>query len=77
MLAAQVFTYDSMQFSDVKMETTETGEGTATVTLTGGSVTQIVDGETETKDVREADLPPDLLLVEEDGVWYIDFESMD
>jgi hypothetical protein len=76
-LAADVFDYDSMKFSDVKMDTTETGEGTATVTITGGTVTKTANGETETKDVRDADLPLELPCVERGGVWYVDFENME
>jgi hypothetical protein len=76
MLAEEMFTYDSMNFSDLKMETTSTGEDTATVRVTGGTVTMVTDGQSETKSVLESDTPVELQLLQKDGKWYVDINSM-
>ena len=42
LLASEFFAYDSIKFENIKMETTETGDDTATVTIVEGTVTQTV-----------------------------------
>ena len=54
------------------METEDTGEDSATVTITSGSVTITEDGESETEDVTESDEPVTFDLVKRDGSWYLD-----
>jgi hypothetical protein len=77
MIAEELFSYDSIEFSDIEMETTDTGDGTATVTITGGSVTITADGATETEEATESDAPVEFYCIESDGKWYIDIESME
>jgi hypothetical protein len=63
---------ESIKFSDIEMETEETGDDSATVTITSGSVTITQDGETETEDVTESDEPVTFDVVKRDGSWYLD-----
>lgn len=76
LLASEFFAYDSIKFENIKMETTETGEDTATVTIVEGTVTQTVDGVEETEDVKDSTEPAEFPLVLIDGTWYLDFGSM-
>jgi hypothetical protein len=76
MVAEELFTYDSMEFSDIKMQTTETGEGEATVAITRGMVTIVENGATESKSVLEADTPTEFILHQTDGKWQIEMDSM-
>jgi hypothetical protein len=68
---------ESVKFSDIDMDTEDTGEGTATVTIVSGSVAVTQDGETQTEDVTESDEPVTFDLVERDGSWYLDPYSID
>jgi ketosteroid isomerase-like protein len=77
MFVAELFTYDSIEFSEVKLESRKTGDGEAVVTVVGGTVTQTVDGVTETLDAADfSGSETEIDLYEVDGKWYIDFESM-
>ena len=68
----------SVKFSGIKMSTDETGDDTATVTLTAGKLTVTDEnGDKDVSDVTEADSPPTIDLVKRDGAWYIDPASMD
>jgi hypothetical protein len=73
MMGAAFFSYQSIEFNDIEMSTEMTGETTATVTITGGSVTLVdATGAEETQDVAEADEPVTINLVEVDGKWYLE-----
>ncbi len=76
LLAAEFFAFDSVKFENIKMETTETGEDTATVTIVEGSVTQTVDGVETTEDVKDSEEPAEFPVVLIDGTWYVDFGSL-
>jgi hypothetical protein len=77
-MGEQLFSEGSIKFSGIKMQTEETGDGTATVAITEGLVTMTdVDGNEETEDVRDAGEPVVFQLVERDGTWYVDPSSMD
>jgi len=71
MFADEVFTYESIEFSGVKMETEDAGDGTATVNIVAGTVSLTEDGETKKEDVRDSDAPVEFQCVEVDGEWYI------
>ncbi|MBN1319682.1 MAG: zinc-ribbon domain-containing protein [Thermoleophilia bacterium] len=74
----EMFSEGSFKFSDLKMETKETGEDTATVRILEGKVTMTdKDGVSETSDVSDADEPVEFYLVKRDGKWYVDPSSMD
>ena len=76
-LAMMVFSnYDSMEFSGVKMETTQRGMRSATVSITAGQVTIVTDGTSETLDVMDAGVPVELELFRKGGKWYLDFNAM-
>ena len=76
-LAMLVFSsYDSMKFSGLKMETSQRGLRSATVSVTAGQVTIVADGESETLDVVDADVPVELELFRKGGKWYLDFDAM-
>lgn len=76
MISSELFPFDSVEFTDVEMETTEIGDNEAIVTIVAGTLTQTVDGVTETRDATDSDAPVELYLVQIDGQWYIDFDSM-
>lgn len=71
-IADELFGEGSLKFSDIKMETDQTSDTTATVTIVEGKVTMGGDGEEYTEDVSEADEPVAFDLVKKDGSWYID-----
>lgn len=73
MLATYFFPYDSVKFSDIEFQTTELSEEEVIVQVVGGTMTQTIDGVTETYDADDSD-PLYLYLV--DGEWYIDFDAL-
>lgn len=71
-LAAELFTYKSMKFEDVTMNSEIDGDQ-ATVTITGGSLTTVDEnGDSTTEDVLDSDTPGEVGLVRVDGKWYLD-----
>lgn len=73
MLATYFFPYDSVEFSNVKYQTTELSEDEVIVQILEGTMTQTIDGVTETYDAEDSD---PLYLYRIDGQWYIDFDAM-
>ncbi|MBN1630266.1 MAG: hypothetical protein JW990_10910 [Thermoleophilia bacterium] len=71
-IADEMFGGGSLKFSDIKMETEETSDTTATVTIVEGKVTMGDDGDEYTEEVSDADEPVTFDLVKKDGSWYID-----
>ena len=72
-----MFEFESIEFSDVELDTEKTGDTTATVTVVGGTVTITnLDGTTETEDVTQAGEPIFFDVIQRDGVWYLDPMSM-
>jgi hypothetical protein len=76
LLASEMFSYDSIKFNNVKMETEDNGDGTATVRIVEGSVTIVEDGDTTTEDVQESGEPVEFEVLKQDGKWYINPETM-
>jgi zinc-ribbon domain len=72
-LEGEMFDFQSLSFSGVKLAKESTGDTTATVTITEGSAT-ITDssGQTSTEDVVDAGEPVTFLAVQENGLWYLD-----
>ncbi len=71
-MRAQQMTYDSMEFSDLEMETQLSEDGqSATVTIVEGKLTVVADGETTVQHAgdNEESLTYDLVL--RDGKWYL------
>ena len=65
------WTYESMEFSGITMETEMAQDGkSATVTITGGEVTTVSEGEKTVEDA--ADDEREFNLVVRDGKWYVD-----
>ena len=76
MLSEEFFPYESTKFSNIELQTTDIGENQATVEIVGGTLTQTIDGATETLDAEDSDEPLEFYLIQIDRKWYIDFESM-
>jgi len=73
-IAAQMFDYESVEFSGIRM-TTEVSDSTALVTLTEGTIKVVnTDGTEETIDIAEAD-PMEFQLVDDSGEWRLAFLS--
>ncbi|OFW58185.1 MAG: hypothetical protein A2133_00755 [Actinobacteria bacterium RBG_16_64_13] len=72
LLAGELFNYDSLEFSGIKLSSEKTSDTTATVTITAGTVTITDSYGTTTEDVRDADEPVYFDMLEIDGFWYID-----
>ncbi len=71
-IEGQMFDYESVEFSGVKLETEQTSDTTATVTMTAGKVTWTdSDGQETTSDVEESDEPAVFKLTKRDGSWYL------
>jgi hypothetical protein len=71
-----MFDFESIEFSNIKMSTEETGDTTATVSIVEGTVTMTnSDGETETDDIDEETDPVTFDLTKIDGKWYLDSGS--
>jgi hypothetical protein len=75
-IAEGMFTYDSLAFSGLQMQTEMTSESTANVTIIAGTMTSTIDGETESVDISESGQPTTYHLIERDGQWYIDPMAM-
>lgn len=72
MMAMTLFGYESITFNDLEMSIEMTSDTTATVTVTGGSVTLVdVSGAEETQDVAEAGEPVSIEVVKVDDTWYL------
>jgi hypothetical protein len=72
-----MFEFESIEFSDVELDTEKTSDTTATVTVVGGTVTITnLDGTKETEDVTQAGESIFFDVIERDGVWYLDPVSM-
>jgi hypothetical protein len=77
-LADELFTYESMKFEDVKMDSVITGDS-ATVTITGGSVTlkESPDADATTEDVLDSATQVEFYATKQDGKWYVDPSTFD
>ncbi len=68
-----MFGFESIEFSNIKMSTEETSETTATVTIVEGTVSITdSDGEVETDVIDEETDPVTFDLTKIDGKWYLD-----
>jgi hypothetical protein len=76
MLRSAMLDYDSVKFSGVKMSTKNTGNTTATVTVTAGTVTVKQNGQETSEDVSAASDPVTFDLTKMDGKWYLDPSSL-
>jgi hypothetical protein len=71
-----MFDFESIEFSNIKMSTEETGDTTATVSIVEGTVTMTdSDGKTEADDIDEETDPVTFDLTKIDGKWYLDSGS--
>ena len=76
-LSQNMFDYESVKFSGLKMSTEMTGDTTATVTVTGGKATATdSSGQTKVEDVTEAGAPVSVDLIKQGGSWYLDSSSL-
>jgi len=72
-----MWSWEAMKFSGIKLETKETSDTTATVTVVEGMVTVTdLEGQTSSESVTDADEPVTFEVVERDGAWYLDPEAM-
>ncbi len=77
LLRAAIFGQRSVKFSGIELSTHQTGDSTATVTFTAGTLTVTgPDGQEVTSDVSEAGKPLTVGLVKRDGSWYVDAGSI-
>ncbi len=68
----------SMRFSNIELATEISDDGQmATVTVVGGQVTTVENGQTTTEDVNDSDEPKVFDLVLRDGKWYWDISALD
>jgi hypothetical protein len=75
-ILAEGMTFESMEFSGVKMETKMADDGkSATVTIVEGKLTTVENGETTTEDVKDGETQ-EFVVVLRDGKWYLDVASM-
>jgi uncharacterized membrane protein YvbJ len=72
MLAEEVFSFDSLKFTGIKMKTEETSDTTATVTLTAGTASMTAEGTTESYNIEDETEPVTIDLVKKDGKWYVE-----
>jgi hypothetical protein len=76
-MQAETMTYESLEFSGVKLETKMADDGqSATVTVVEGVVTTVENGETTSEDVKDLADPQTFQLVLRDGKWYLDVANM-
>jgi hypothetical protein len=72
-MAEELAAMGSMKFSGIEVSIEMTGDSNATATLTAGTVTVTdADGVTTSEDVKEADSPVTIDLVNVDGKWYME-----
>ncbi len=72
-MGSALFTYESIEFSGIEVDVEFQDEANATVTVTQGTVTITEsDGSTSMEDVRDADEPVVITVVQRDGYWYAD-----
>jgi flagellar basal body-associated protein FliL len=77
-MLSEEMTYDSMEFSGVKMETKVADDGqTATVTVLEGKLTTVeAGGEPKVEDVKDSGETQEYQVILRDGKWYLDISSM-
>jgi len=69
--------YKSLKFEGVELKTSEVKGDKATVEVVKGKLVMVdSDGNKDTKDVKDSDMPVEFPLLKEGGKWYIDFENM-
>ncbi|MBN1319681.1 MAG: zinc ribbon domain-containing protein [Thermoleophilia bacterium] len=69
--------WESMKFSDLRLETKKTSDTSATVTVVEGVVTVTEpNGVTSSESVTEAGSPVTFEVIQRDGSWYLDPETM-
>ena len=72
-MGSNLFDFQSIDFSGLKLSTDMTSDNTATVTVTEGTATVVdTSGETTVEDVKDADTPVAVELIKKDGSWYIE-----
>jgi len=76
-MGEEMWPWESMEFSGIRLETTKTGDDSATVTIVEGIATVTdLDGVTSSDSVTEAESPVTFELIRRDGSWYLDPETM-
>jgi hypothetical protein len=75
-MSEDMFNYDSVEFTGVEMETVMADDNTATVTVTAGEVTRVLEGESTTEPLLDPEAPSVFPVVRVDGRWYVDFAAM-
>jgi hypothetical protein len=73
LMSEELFDYESVEFSGIKLSVDHTSSTTATVTVTEGEVTITdTDGHVDTMDVRDSTEPATVDVIQRDGRWYMD-----
>ena len=73
LMQGELFDYESVTLTGLKLSKESTGDTTATVTVTEGLATVTdSDGQTTTEDVKDAGEPLAFQLIQRDGLWYLD-----
>lgn len=76
-LGQELMTFDSIDYSGVKMKTEMSSDGQkATVTLVEGKVTSVKAGQSKVEDLKTPADPEEYYLILRDGTWYLDIVEM-
>lgn len=76
-LGQELMTFDSIDYSGVKMKTEMSSDGQkATVTLVGGQMTTVKAGKSTVEDLKTSAEPEEYYLILRDGTWYLDIVEM-